>query len=134
MEAVHQVFFSLVEKPSRYKGHSAFTTWLYSATTHYCLNQLRNRKTRLSLLEQRQRSSQGSCLEGGQPRASGETTAILKDLLVRLPENLARVAIFYYLDEMTQDEIAQVMGCSRRKVGKLVERLHAHPLVAELKQ
>jgi RNA polymerase sigma-70 factor (ECF subfamily) len=131
MEAVHQVFLSLVERPSQYRGRSAFTTWLYSATTHYCLNQLRNRRTRRSLLANRQGSN--SVAVPDQQGPDGETAVMIKDLLARLPDTLAQVAVLYCIDEMTHDEIATVMGCSRRKVGKLVERLRNHHLVKELR-
>jgi DNA-binding transcriptional regulator LsrR (DeoR family) len=30
--------------------------------------------------------------------------------------------VHYYFDQMTQAEIAEVMGCSRRHVGDLLER------------
>ncbi len=34
------------------------------------------------------------------------------------------MAVYYYLDEMTQDEIAALLGCSRRNVGRMLARLH----------
>jgi RNA polymerase sigma factor (sigma-70 family) len=49
--------------------------------------------------------------------------AQLRELLLALPEELASVAVHHYLDEMTQDEIAEALGCSRQWVTKLVGRL-----------
>ncbi|HEY8946885.1 MAG TPA: sigma factor, partial [Polyangiaceae bacterium] len=43
-EVVQDVFLNLFENPSQYAGKSALTTFLYSATTHACLNRLRNRR------------------------------------------------------------------------------------------
>jgi RNA polymerase sigma-70 factor (ECF subfamily) len=41
-----------------------------------------------------------------------------------VPEELAQAAVYYYADEMTHEEIAEVLRCSRRHVGDLLERLH----------
>jgi RNA polymerase sigma factor (sigma-70 family) len=51
-EIVQEVFVSLFERPEQYAARSALTTFLYSVTTHACLNRIRNRKTRLRILEQ----------------------------------------------------------------------------------
>jgi RNA polymerase sigma factor (sigma-70 family) len=50
-DVVHEVFASLLERPEQFAGRSKVLTWLYSATTHACLNRLRNDATRRSLLE-----------------------------------------------------------------------------------
>jgi DNA-directed RNA polymerase specialized sigma24 family protein len=47
----------------------------------------------------------------------------LRALLLQLPDELARVAVYQLADELSQDEIAEVMGCSRRQVRKLMARL-----------
>lgn len=118
-EVLQEVFVALAEHPRQYQGRSALVTYLYSATTHACLNRLRNKKTRAALLDQK-------VAPEGEPTtdALGETLAIVRDLLARLPEDLARAAVYYYVDEMTHHEIAEIMGCSRRHVGNLVERFH----------
>jgi DNA-directed RNA polymerase specialized sigma24 family protein len=43
-------------------------------------------------------------------------------LLARLPLELAEVVVYYYVDEMTHDEIAEQIGCSRRQIGNLLAR------------
>jgi RNA polymerase sigma factor (sigma-70 family) len=119
-DVVQEVFASLVRYPAQFRGESSMTTWLYAATTNGCLNRLRNRRTRARLLSERPPAPAA----GGPPRA--ESAAILKDLFAHIPEELAHAAIYYYADEMTHDEIATVLGCSRRHVGDLLERLRAH--------
>jgi RNA polymerase sigma factor (sigma-70 family) len=118
-DVVQEVFTALVDQPEKLRGESSMTTWLYSATTHGCLNRLRNQRTRRRLLSERPPEPAES-----PPRA--ETMAILGDLFARIPQELAQAAVYYYADEMTQDEIATVLGCSRRHVGDLLERLRVH--------
>ena len=56
--------------------------------------------------------------------ARGEAVALATDVLARLPPDVAEAAVYYYCDEMTHDEIAALMRCSRRHIGHLLERLH----------
>jgi RNA polymerase sigma-70 factor (ECF subfamily) len=115
LDVLQDVFTALVQRPEQFAGHSAFTTWLYSATTHRCLNQLRNRKTRKRLLARQPPRDEAP------PRA--EDLAQARQVLAQLPDKLAQVAVYTYFDEMTQDEIAELLGCSRRQVGKLLEKV-----------
>ena len=95
-------------------------TFLYAMTTHAALSRLRQRRTRLRLLEAQHAYAAELVTEPVEARAE------LRQLLDSLPEELAQLAVYYYLDEMSQEEIAEVMGCSRQWVGKLVARLRAH--------
>lgn len=116
-EMVHEIFVSLLESPEQYQGRSGLATWLYSATTHRCLNRLRDRKNQQKLLRERVAPALDVHTSGGLD------TAALRRLLAALPEDLAAVAVYHHLDEMTQQEIADVLACSRRHVVNLLERL-----------
>jgi RNA polymerase sigma factor (sigma-70 family) len=118
-EIVQEVFMSVLDKPDQFGGRSAITTWLYSVTTHACLTRLRDRRNRQRLDAER-------APDPVPPAPSdGETTAMLRQLLDRLPEDLAVVAVHHHLDGMTHQEIADQLGCSRRQVGYLLERIEA---------
>lgn len=125
-EASHEVFMALAERPERFLRKSSILTWLYSATTHRCLNRLRDRKTRSRLLA----AHAASAAPAGGARAPADQVVALRELLAGLPDELAAVAVYYYGDEMTHDEIAEVMACSPRHVGNLLARLRAR-VVAE---
>jgi RNA polymerase sigma-70 factor (ECF subfamily) len=115
-EVLHDVFVSLIRAPSQYRGTSSVTTFLYAMTTNVCLNQIRNRRRRAELVEQKLMPREEA---GG---AEPSHLALVRELLVRLPERLARVAIYHFVDEMTHDEIAEHLGVSRRQIGNLVEQ------------
>jgi RNA polymerase sigma-70 factor (ECF subfamily) len=117
-DALHDVFLDLLRRPEQLDGVARPIAWLYRATTHHCLNRLRNRDGRARILRALPRAED--------PSPRGERSAELRELLARLPEPLAEVAVYYYLDEMTHEEIAGVLGCSRRHVGDLVDRLRCH--------
>jgi RNA polymerase sigma-70 factor (ECF subfamily) len=116
-EILQELFMSFMRNPEQLDGKTSMTGWLYSATTHLCLNTLRNRRNRGRLLKRQDRPLEGAA------RAEEMTTA--QELLAQLPDELAQVAVYYYLDEMTHEEIAELIGCSRRQVGNLLEQTRA---------
>ena len=116
-EVLQEVFMSLVTNPKQYKARSSITTFLYRVTTNKCLNNLRNRTRRGKLLAQ----DAAGRSEGAEPTAQASLEAA--EVLRRLPERLARVAIYYYVDEMTHEEMSKLLECSRRQVGNLVSKL-----------
>jgi len=116
-EAVHDVFTKVMGSNETFRGDSHVMTWLYSATTNLCLNRLRDGKRRAALASQH--------FGPAQPQhdpARSDRLAMLRQLIARMPEELSEVAVYYYVDEMTHAEIAELLGCSRRHVGDLLER------------
>ncbi len=120
-EILQEIFAALIERPEQYEGKSSLLTWLYSATTHRCLNRLRDAATR-SRLAERERE----LLTSGSAPVAPDRGLELRRLLKGLPEELTAVAVYHHLDRLTYDETAAALGCSRRKVAYLVERLRDH--------
>src|SRR5512133_3033468 len=113
-EIVHEVFLSLIERPEQFDARSSLFTWLYSATTHRCLNRLRDRRNRERLLKS------AVVVESASWMPSPEVRVQLARCLEQLSPELAEVAIYFHLDRMTYDEIASVTGFSRRKLDGLL--------------
>lgn len=120
-EIVQDVFLSLFENPKQFQGKSSVSTFLYSATTHACLNRVRNQQNR----ERLRRDRFAHAGDETDPRLSPEQLLMLHRALERLPEELAQVAVYYLVDGLTHEEIARLLSCSRRHVGDLLQRLEA---------
>ena len=118
-DVLQEVFLSLLQSPQQFERRSSVTTWLYSVTTHLCLNRIRNQRNRARLL------AQGGVPDEAEP-ARAETATQAAALLALLPDDLAQAAVYYYIDESTHEEIALLMGCSRRHVGDLLARVKRH--------
>lgn len=118
-EVVQDLFVSFLERPIQFEGRSTMSTFLHSATTHACLNRLRDERNRARLLQER-----GDALA---PAAREQSDALiaLRQALRLMPEKLAEVAIYHYVDELSQRELAELMGCSRRQVMTWLEELEA---------
>lgn len=119
LEVLHDVFAELLEKPEQFAGRSSIMTYLYGMTTHQALGRLRKERRRRSLLERHHDR------DGETVAATGLARAELRELLAQLPDELARVAVYHHLDGMTHDEIAELLGCSRQWVTKLLARLRS---------
>lgn len=127
-EVVHDVFLRFIESPDKYRGQSKLSTYLYSAVTHACLNHLRNRKIRLGLIK---RFLEPHALHGAP--AAAEANSQLYSALRAMPEPLAEVAVYYYMDGLSHEEIAEILGCSRRQVGYHVSAIERWSVREELR-
>ena len=119
-EALHEVFAALLRSPDALRTGTP-VSWLYAATTHHCLNTLRNRRTGARLVDAR--------LQPAQPESEGpraEASAEVRQLLASLPAEVAAAVVYHHLDGMTHAEVADQLGCSRRQVGYLLERASQH--------
>lgn len=116
LDVTQQIFLALLDDRASFDGRSTVTTWLYRVTTNTCLNRLRDGQTRARLIQQ--------VLAPEAPPRQPDAGAwvMARQLLDRMPDELAEVTIYHAIDGMTQVEIAAVLGCSRRHVGHLLER------------
>jgi RNA polymerase sigma-70 factor (ECF subfamily) len=116
-EALQEVFAALVRNPDALRRGSSVVAWLYQATTHHCLNQLRRARTSARILKLHAAPSlnlAGSSRE--------EALSEVRRILNVLPEAEAAAVVYHYMDGMSHAEVADVIGCSRRQVGYLLER------------
>ena len=121
-DAMQEVFVRVIGAMSEFRRQSQPSTWLYRITTNLCLNRLRDgrrRRDHLSRLGQEAANSpRGQAL-------SPELRATLERVLATLPGELSEVAVYYYVDEMDQAEIAKLVGVARRTVGYRLDRFRA---------
>lgn len=119
-EATQEVFLRVMRSVDTFEGRSGITTWLYQITTHYCLNLIRDRGRRRQLLEQNVVFDGMTPDEGGSAAASD--LLLLQQLLAEADEQQAQAAVYVYLDGMSHEEAAELLGVSKRTVGNLLER------------
>jgi RNA polymerase sigma-70 factor (ECF subfamily) len=117
---LQEVFAALLRAPHSLRSAASVVGWLYQSTTHFCLNLLRNQRTGARLLQGAVAPALASNSVAG---CRGEVLVELRSVLSRLPAEAAAAAVYHHLDGMTHDEVAGLLGCSRRKVGYLLERV-----------
>lgn len=118
-EATQEVFIRVMRSASSFEGRSGVTTWLYQITTHYCLNLLRDRARRRQLWQE------NAAPEEAPGALAASELLHLRRLLAEADEQQARAAVYVYLDGMSHEEAAEVLGVSKRTVGNLIDRFLA---------
>lgn len=120
-DAVQDIFIKAEQARDRFEGRSSWGTWLVRIATYHCLNQLRAGRVRLG---------QGHVpVEdlGREGRFTGDTerAVLVRDLLSRFDPQTQAVAIHYYVDEMSQEEVALAVGLSVPTVRKRLRQFVA---------
>jgi RNA polymerase sigma-70 factor (ECF subfamily) len=114
-DATQEVFLRLMDDKERALLHPEPLAWLYRVTTNLCLNRLRDEKRRTSLIAQ-------NAPRNDQHGIDAEVHTAVVEILRNVPSDLQEIAIYYHADGMTCEEIAALVGVSRRTVGnRLVE-------------
>lgn len=109
-DATHEVFLRVMRAGGKIPPSiSTPTAWFHRVTTNLCLNQLRDSGRRLQILASDYQYETVA-------EALGEPRAIVRDVLSRVPDELQEIAIYFFLDELTYDEIAALTGLSARTV------------------
>ena len=114
-DATQEVFMRVIRLGGKVPSEPTPTAWLHRVTTNLCLNRLRDRKRRQEILT----SAYAPALiaDGAASSAPvGEPRAIVLDILNQIPEELQDVAVYSLLDELTYEEIARLLGISKRTV------------------
>jgi RNA polymerase sigma-70 factor (ECF subfamily) len=122
-DALQEVFVRALRRRDRFRREASPMTWLYRIVTNYCLNVLRDHGRRHEKL--RQRAAARPVLAPDEP----ELRLALTELLARLPDDVAEIAVYAHVDRMSHDEIAEVMGMSPRTVGNRLQEFRARARV-----
>ena len=98
----------------------ALLLWAYRVTTNLSLNRLRDSRRRTALLQ-----AHGADVPTGHPAhtaARVDAARTVARLARRAPERELGAVVCCYLDGMTQEEAAQVLGVTSRTVRNLLRR------------
>ncbi|MFZ5470718.1 MAG: RNA polymerase sigma factor [Myxococcota bacterium] len=118
-DAMQDVFAKALTHWSAFRAEASPLTWLTKIATHHCLNLLRSQKAgwkdRFEAQEKSMPSSHGG-------PAVLETRDAVRKLLSRFDRETQAAVIHYHLDEMTLEEVAQLL---QRSVPTIRKRLLA---------
>jgi RNA polymerase sigma-70 factor, ECF subfamily len=118
-DAVQEVFVKALRGAARFRGEADPRTWLCSIADHHCLDVLRRR--RRSPIAPGESALAADIIQDDDPAA----IVMARRLMATLDRGSRRLACLYYLDELTQEEIARELGLSRRTIGKRLRGLSA---------
>jgi len=133
-EMVHEVFLQLLEQPGRFGRRSSVSTYLYAIATHRCLNRLRDRSARGAIWQARVAEHMIRHTREARPDAALAARQIVELVLEAADPTSATLALYHFVDGLSQGDIAALVGLSRVTVNVRIGRLrrHARALAAEV--
>jgi RNA polymerase sigma-70 factor (ECF subfamily) len=135
-EVVQDVFLQIVHKGTGFEGRAALSSWIYRVTTNASLNKRRGkrREVETSLDELLPRYRADGHRDGeraflvsdwsGTPERellAGESRRILEEAIDRLPDHYRAVLVLKDVEELSNDDVAQIVGDT---VAAVKTRLH----------
>jgi RNA polymerase sigma-70 factor (ECF subfamily) len=135
-EVVQDVFLTLARKIDNFEGRSALGTWIYRVATNAALLRRRSKRTQLevSLEEHMPTFKEDGHREGDRsylladwsatPEAellNNEARSVLRTAIDRLPEPYRAVLVLRDVEELSNEEAAQILGDS---IASVKSRLH----------
>jgi RNA polymerase sigma-70 factor (ECF subfamily) len=120
-DVMQEVFLRAVRARAELGAAPSPIAWLYRVTTNLCLNRLRDLSRHKRLLLS---TGPSPVVPLGTPHPLD--SALTAHALLRLvPEELQEIAIYYFIDNLSQDEISSLVGVSRRTIGYRLDEFRA---------
>jgi RNA polymerase sigma-70 factor, ECF subfamily len=117
-DAMQDVFAKALAHLGEFRSEASPLTWLMKIATHHCLNLLRAERAPWHQSFRRQEESRGEA-HGG-PQLFEDREAV-RQLLGRCDLETQAAAVHYYVDEMTLEEVAALLGRSVPTIRKRLE-------------
>lgn len=121
-DAMQEVFVRVASSKDSFRGDAPLLHWMYRITTNLCLNRLRRRRTHPVVQDP---EAVRRLVDG---TGSPEDRQAVLQILGRADSLTQRIAVHYYLDGMKMEEVADVVGYSRKTVGKKLAAFRAGAL------
>lgn len=121
-EILQEVFIKLWNKKVQFESLRQAYSWVYRACTNAAIDFLRKKANQTAeLLEEVHEVDDA----GVSPIDQASLKQLLGGLLKELNDDESSYFIYHHVEGMTQNEIAEVLGVSRRTVVRLQQRVQA---------
>ena len=122
-DVTQQVFLKLMTSINQFRGDAEFTTWLYRLVVNACIDERRRRRRFLPFGE-----STVSRMEDRRPQekhyARVEIADSVRAAISELKPKFRLPILLKYIEGLSYEEIADVMGCSKGTVASRLNRGH----------
>lgn len=130
-DVTQQIFLKLFTAIRQFRGDSEFTTWLYRLVVNACLDERRRLKRLLPLdFSQTTRTSVAmNNVSEKKPQerqyARLEVAEAVRVAIEQLKPKFRLPILLKYIEGLSYEEIAEVMGCSKGTVASRLNRGHS---------
>src|SRR5580658_4352996 len=131
-DVAQNVFLQVYKSRVRYQRTAKFSTWLFTIARNLCLNELRRRSRHpAESIEEahvehedqpRQQYEDKSHIAAPERLLHGELAQKIEEALAGLPENQRTAILLCRQDELSYEEISEVLDCSLSATKSLIHR------------
>jgi RNA polymerase sigma-70 factor (ECF subfamily) len=131
-DLAQNVFVQVYKSADRYRVASKFSTWLFTIVRNLCLNEIRRRSRHpADSMDASHPDQEDQPLQQFEDKTTasppetllhGELATKIDEALAELPENQRTAIVLCRQDELSYEEIAEVLGCSLSATKSLIHR------------
>lgn len=131
-DVAQNVFLQVHKSAHRYEISAKFSTWLFTIARNLCLNELRRRSRHPAEsidvphpeLEDQpaQQFEDNKVMSAPDSLLQGELAEKIEQALAELPENQRLAILLCRQDDLSYEDIAEVLGCSLSATKSLIHR------------
>ena len=128
-EITQDVFLKVYEKIEQFEGNSQLKTWIYRITINTCLDYLKSKRFKLfrTFFQNAQDAADNPSayttpIHPGIELEHKEGLINLLKAINRLPENQKTVIILLKVEQLSQQEVANILNISNKAVESLFQR------------
>jgi RNA polymerase sigma-70 factor (ECF subfamily) len=123
-DVTQQVFLKLIDGIAKYRGDSAFSTWLYRIVVNACVDRSRRWKAETSTEPTALDEMQAPLASHEDVLARSEVARTVQRAIASLPPKLRLPILLRYFDELSYAEMAAALHCSIGTVSSRLSRGH----------
>ncbi|HXD30741.1 MAG TPA: sigma-70 family RNA polymerase sigma factor [Pyrinomonadaceae bacterium] len=123
-DVTQQIFLKLLTAITQFRGDSEFTTWLYRLVVNACIDEQRRRRRFLPFGDMVSVSRTAERRPQERHFARLEIADAVKSAIMELKPKFRLPILLKYIEGLSYEEIADVMGCSKGTVASRLNRAH----------
>jgi RNA polymerase sigma-70 factor (ECF subfamily) len=124
MDIAQETFLKLLSRIGEFGGQASFDSWLYRVVANACLDHRRRAKRFLPLLEDLVNLFTVRRETVLQDLLRSEVQQDVQQIVAALAPEQRIVVVLRYTENLSYEEIAEILGCSAGTVGSRLNRAH----------
>jgi RNA polymerase sigma-70 factor (ECF subfamily) len=127
-DVTQEVFLKLMTSIAQFRGDAEFSTWLYRLVVNACMDAARRRRSD-SAISERSQMSPGEAGSQEEDLARAQMAKSVRAAVAALPPKFRIAVLLRYFDDLSYEEMANVLHCSMGTVASRLSR--GHKMLAE---
>jgi RNA polymerase sigma-70 factor, ECF subfamily len=124
-DVTQQIFLKLFTAIGQFRGDSEFTTWLYRLVVNACLDERRRTRRLVSWGDSVAMNNPSEKKSQEKQYARREIAEAVQNAIGELKPKFRLPILLKYVEGLSYEEIATVMGCSKGTVASRLNRGHS---------